>query len=191
MAGCGAAFEVSVALHLADVVYQAIEQPLRVHLRSAAVAEAPQAARAAHVSEYGLGCSQPPAILVAPVLGVDLALHLGGIGFRFAGRAAGEEHHLAHRGALGTTQALLSQRARAAHALGTGELHRFMTADAAVGAVLIQKLTRWADAGLRRGVVDKVPRPEQTESRWMRPWRGCAVRHVAARRHPPPSRRRE
>lgn len=45
--------ELAVALHLADIVHQAVEQPLRVDLAFAAQAEALEPVHAAHVGETG------------------------------------------------------------------------------------------------------------------------------------------
>lgn len=90
-----------IAMHFTDVVHHAVQQPLRVHFAFAAQAEAAQSARAADVAEHGFDNREPPAVLVATVLGVDLALHLRAVRFGQAERTSGEEHHLPYRRSLG------------------------------------------------------------------------------------------
>lgn len=115
----------AIAVQLADVVHQAIEQPLGVDLALAAQAEAPEFVRATDVGKHRLHGAEPAAVLIAPMFGVDLALHFGRIGFGEVFRSTGEEHHLSHGGAFGMAQAVRAQRAGSTHALRSRELHRF------------------------------------------------------------------
>ena len=72
----GASFcTAAVSLQLADVVDEAIEQPLCVHLGRTAQAEALQAPSVSDVGEHGLDGAQASSVFVPPMLGVDLALH--------------------------------------------------------------------------------------------------------------------
>ena len=68
---------------------------------------------------------------------------------------------VAHGGAFGVAQAQVSDRARPAHPVGAGELHRLVALDHHRAAALVEKLPGRADANLVFLVVMEVLRPEQ------------------------------
>lgn len=59
----------AVSLQLADVVHEAIEQPLCVHLGRTAQAEALQAPSVSDVGEHGLDGAQASSVFVPPAGG--------------------------------------------------------------------------------------------------------------------------
>src|SRR5439155_1360845 len=89
-----------------------------------AQAEPPQAAAAADVRKHRLGHRKPATVLIAPVVGVDLALHASAAGLRLARGSSQEERDLSDQSALGMRQAPGAQRARPAVPLGPFEDHR-------------------------------------------------------------------
>src|SRR5262245_33234699 len=126
-----------VALQLADVVHQAIEQPLIVDFACAAQRESSESTAAAEVAEYRLHDSQPSSVEVAPLLGVDLALHEGTVGGWPTFGPPMEEHHLACRRSLRMLEAAITQRARGAVALGAVELDPGVAVDDHIASVSI------------------------------------------------------
>lgn len=92
-----------VALDLAEVVHQAVEQPLPVDLGFASKREAIESFGMADVGKRGLGGGEPSLIYLFAEGGVDLAFHFGGEFLACTGAAPAEEHHLAHARRLGVT----------------------------------------------------------------------------------------
>src|SRR6266513_563753 len=134
----GASFcTAAVPLQLADVVDEAIEQPLYVHLGRAAQAEALQPSGMSDVGEYGLHGAQASSVFVPPALGVDLALHARAVGLRFSGNSSEEDRDLAYGSAFGVPQALRAQLTRLAVTLGAFEFHRLDAVNRAVPAASI------------------------------------------------------
>ena len=77
-----------MTLHFTDIVHQAEEQPLRIYFLLAAQAEAIETMCVPDIAEHGLDGAKSAAILIAPLIGVDLALHLLKISFWHALGAA-------------------------------------------------------------------------------------------------------
>src|SRR5512134_1025966 len=147
------------SLHLADVMHHAVEQPLRVHLLLAAQAQPPEPVGAADVGEHRLDRPEPPAVLIAALLGVDLALHTRAGVVRFD--PPDEQHHLARSGALRVAQTPMPQRAGATVALGALEDQRTVAVRTVVLATAVELLAGWADTGPGGRVELKVLRPKQ------------------------------
>ena len=106
---------------LLDIVNQAVEIPLRVHLRLRSQREAIQALVVPKVGEYGFDDRNAPAVEPSSAQAVDSALHAFGVATRRA-LILVEEGDLADRSALGMSQAPVSHRAGHAIALGPLEL---------------------------------------------------------------------
>ena len=89
---------------LLDVVHQAVELPLRIDFRFASERKAVEPLVVSDVAEHWLHGGKALPVAPAACFAVDLAFHPLGVGFRVV-VLAGEEHHLAHRGAVGVAQA--------------------------------------------------------------------------------------
>src|SRR3989442_9391301 len=115
---------------LLDVVNQAVQVPLRVHLRLRSQREAIQALVVPKVGEHGFNDRDAPAVEPSSAQAVDGALHAFGVAKRRA-LILVEESDLADRGALGMSQAPLSPRA--GHAIA---LSRLLRQESALPALL-------------------------------------------------------
>lgn len=78
--------------------------------------------------------------MVAALLGVDLALHLGAVGLGLALGPPLEEDELTRGCALRVLETTVAQRARPAVALGALELHAPTDVDDDIGAIAIEPL---------------------------------------------------
>lgn len=149
-------------MDLADIVHDAIEQPLAVDFALAAQRETVESACARDIGKHGLRSRQPPGINEAAEEGVDLALHLLRVGL---GRALGstfEETHLPGLGALRVLEAAAAQLTRQAIAFSAVELDRLVTIDHTVPAIAVEPLSRRTDASECGLVVDEIGGLEQT-----------------------------
>src|SRR5712691_8791778 len=89
---------------LLDIVNQAVQVPLRVHLRLRSQREAIQALVVPKVGEHGFDDRDAPAVESSSAEAVDSALHAFGVAKRRA-LILVEEGDLADRSALGMSQA--------------------------------------------------------------------------------------
>ena len=112
---------IAMMRQLLDVVNQAVQVPLRVHLRLRSQREAIQALVVPQVGEHRLDDRDAPAVEPSSARAVDGALHAFGAAKRREAVLV-EERDLADRAALGMAQAALAQRAGQAVALGALEL---------------------------------------------------------------------
>ena len=97
-----------MTLHFTDIVDQAEEQPLRIHLLSSAQSKAIQSMCVPDISEYGLNSPKPPTVLIATLIGVDLPFHFIEILLGFSFRAPEHESHLAEWSAIRVLEATCS-----------------------------------------------------------------------------------
>lgn len=101
----------SVALNLAEVMHQTVEQPLGIDLGFASQRKAIEALGRTQVREHGLDGGQAALVDLFAFERVDLALHPGGEGLARVRRAPAEEYHLAYPGLLRMAQTLCAQAA--------------------------------------------------------------------------------
>jgi hypothetical protein len=90
-------FSTAVSLQLADVMNQAIEEPLCVHLGCAAQAKALQSVHMIDVGEHWLDRAEAPPVFVPSSLRVDLALHSRGVRVVLSRESPEEHSDRAHR----------------------------------------------------------------------------------------------
>ena len=81
----------SVPPDLLDVVYQAVQLPLRIHFSSGAQREAVQAT-GSQVRKHRLDRAQAPGIKRPPAPGIDLVSHGAGVRIAFMDADAQERH---------------------------------------------------------------------------------------------------
>ena len=98
--GSSTAHRGSIALQLCDVMYQAVHQPLAIHLALAPKRKSIELACMADVTEYGLDRAKSATVLVPTAYAVDLAFHLIQELLWSTRREPSEEHHLPIRRAL-------------------------------------------------------------------------------------------
>ena len=106
---------------LLDVVNQAVQVPLRIHLRLRSQRETIQALVVPKVGEHRFDDRDAPAIEPSSAEAIDGVLHAFGVAKRRA-LVLVEEGDLANRGALGMSQAPVTHRAGHAIALRPLEL---------------------------------------------------------------------
>ena len=97
---------VSTVGQLLDVLHQAVELPLSVHLGPASQGEALQPFVVSQVAEHGLHGGEALRDPLAPLRAVDPALHPVGRGLLGSAVSPDEDRHLSHRGLLGMSEAL-------------------------------------------------------------------------------------
>lgn len=153
-----------VALDLADIVHQAVEQPLAVDLGLASEGKTIKAFGGTQIGEHRFGSRKAALIDVLPECGIDSAFHLRGESFARRLRTSIEEHDLAYLRLLGMAKTLGAQAAGEAGGLRGGELHARQTADRDEGAVRIETLARRADAGAFVLIVGEVLGAKQRTS---------------------------
>ena len=105
---------------LLDIVYQAVQVPLRVHLALGAQRKPIQPFVVTQVGEHRLDDGDAPPIEPAAPVTVDRPLHALGVG-QWRGLVLRKESHLPRRGSLGVAKAALSQMAGQAVAFGALE----------------------------------------------------------------------
>ena len=123
-----------------DVVYQAVEFPLRIHLRSPSEREAVELLVVPQIAEHRLHGGEALAVLDAPFRAVDAGFHF--IGVALPVFLAPEERYLPHLGFLRREQAAITMRTRHAIALRTLKLCRRIAVDRAVAAVTVKLFSR-------------------------------------------------
>lgn len=118
---CLPAPDIPVALDLADVMGEAVHHPLRIDLALSAQTEALEPCRVSNVGEHGLHRPQTPAVTIAALVGVNLALHPLGVGLGFVPVSPQDERYLPRRGLVRRAQTLCTLITRLAVALGAPE----------------------------------------------------------------------
>jgi hypothetical protein len=136
---------------LLDVVYQAVELPLRIHLLLPSEGEAVQLFVVAQVAEHRFHRGKASAIANAAFRTVDEGFHFVGEG-RCPIDLALEERHLPGLGFFRGAQATVTLVARHAVLLRALKFDCGVTVVEAVLAVAVECLARRADAGMRVGV---------------------------------------
>ena len=143
---------------LLDIVDQAEELPLPVHLLAATQREAVQPLIVPEIREHRLHRREAAAVVRAPLRGVEPTLHLLRVRLDRGQRAALEEHHLTGRRFVRRAQATLTMRARHAVAFRAAELRPAKTLHHQVAALAIERLPCGANASAHDGIVGEVTR---------------------------------
>jgi hypothetical protein len=130
---------------LLDIVGQAIQLPLPIHLGATPPREAIQPFVVAQVTEHRLHRGKTPGNHLATQLRVDLRLHPVGVTFVSLAFAL-EERYLPGLRLLGRAQTLDSECAWHAIALGAAELYRGIAVEGAVRTVRVEPLAGRAGA---------------------------------------------
>ena len=136
---------VSEVSQLLDVVHQAIQLPLPIHLRAPAQREAGESLVVPQVAEHGLDGGKARGDHPFALGRIDASLHPLGVGF-IAIALAAEEGNLSHPGLARRAQAPLALVARHAVALGSGVFGGGIAVDRALAPVAIEALAGRADA---------------------------------------------
>ncbi len=142
---------------LLDVVHQAVELPLRIHLLLPSEGEAVQLFVVAQIAKHRFHRGKASAIADAAFWAVDAGFHFVGEG-RCPIDLALEERHLPGLGLFRGAQATVALVARHAVLLHALEFDCGVTVVEAVLAVAVERLAHRADAGMRAGVKVEVLR---------------------------------
>ena len=107
---------------LLDVMDEAIQLPLRIHLLLASQGKAVEPFVMPKVSEYRLHRRKASSVAGFPFLAIDSSLHPVGIALFLCPGVAPKEADLTYLGLVGCPQALVTLIARNTIAQGAGEL---------------------------------------------------------------------
>ena len=138
---------VPVTRELLDVVHQAIQVPLCVHLGLPPQGEAVELLVMPQVGKHRLHGGHALAVYLSASWAVDGLLHALGELVR-RGLVPGKERHLPHRGAIRVAQTLAPEVARPTAPLGARELVTASPVGHAVAAIAVEVLACRADAGI-------------------------------------------
>ncbi len=130
---------------LLDVMSEAIELPLPIHLAAASQGEAIKPLVPSQVAEHGLHGGKAPSDHLPAELRIDPRLHPVGVSFVSLAFAL-EERYLPGLRLLGPAQTLDSERAWHAIALSATEFHRRVAVEGAVRTIRIEPFACRADA---------------------------------------------
>lgn len=119
-----------------NIVHQAIQLPLPIHLGPSTQRKAMQPFVAPDIAKHGLDRRETTGDHGSTHVGVDFGFHF--IGFTGATALALKEGDLACFCFLGCSQTFVTALARYAVLLRAGEFQRFVAAEGAVGAVTVQ-----------------------------------------------------
>ena len=132
-------FRIAVMRQLFNIVHQAVQLPLPIHLRFPTQRKAVQSLVATQVAKHRFDCRETARDHLPPASGVNLCFHPIDVVFPLIAFAL-EERHLPCRGDLRFAQAFLATLAWEAILFGATEFHRSIAFVGAVRSIAIESL---------------------------------------------------